>query len=127
MIYFHYLFYYLYKGYLQKGEKIMPGLFTVSLMSVILFFNICSCILLFLLFFKIENISVNPAIGGILIGVIFLFNYLYFYGLKSKEKVLKLFSIIKRIQIRRLSVYILVYIFSSILLMIVTLALYINS
>ena len=117
MIYFQFLFYYLYKGYLQRGEKLIPGFITILFMSMLFSFNIISLWVGIWLFMPTSNIFISGNIAGILFILILSLNSIYFYLNKGKKKAVLRFSQEDHDSISRLKKVILFYIVFSILVM----------
>ncbi|MEQ1678612.1 MAG: hypothetical protein ABL876_18090 [Chitinophagaceae bacterium] len=125
--YYRFLFYYIYKGYLNQGEKRVPGLYALFGVTVLISFNIISACIFFLIALKIDGSFINGYITVAVFVLFFLINYSYFYLGKGKETALKLFVNLNEGSIRKLKLFSLIYIIATAALLILALYLYINS
>lgn len=123
--YYYYFFYSVYSWYIVKGEKSIPGVYAIMVISSIFIFNIIS-----LYFFLLLNNVIGKSVNGLIGGVFFLFvsaaNYYFIYIKKGKDKIAREFqldshTVRKNIQ-RRLTIYSV----SSILILIVLMVILLN-
>lgn len=91
-LYFQYFFFYLYRGYQQKGEKSMPGFMSILFMSMIFTFNFITLYSLLIISLKIPEQFLHPFIAAIAFILILSLNCIYFNLLKGKEKAVTLFK-----------------------------------
>lgn len=122
--YYRFLFGYIYKGYTDQGEKDIPGLYTLLFISTVFFTNILSLYILLIILFDISNELISGITGVFIFFVLVLMNYLYFYFYKKKDEAASLFQEEKHSSIKT---WVLGYIVSSLITIIVLFIIYFNS
>jgi Ca2+/Na+ antiporter len=125
MIYYKFFFYYIYKGYLEKGEKNLAGLFTLHFMSLIFFLNFLSFFIIFFLLILKGDREVVTGLSAVIFYIFILaFNYFYFYLKRGKEQALILFSTNNLTNTKKIKQIIWTYIIVSMLLIVSSLYFY---
>ena len=86
-----YLFYFFYKKYL-KVDKDIPGVYALSLITILQFLNIAFAGMLLTLFNVITLDEITSALIIAIILLLLIGNYLYIYKKRGKEQILLQYS-----------------------------------
>ena len=114
MKYFNFLFYFIFKGYYNKGEKEIAGLYAVLLVSLIIFSNLLSvAVWILIIVVNSDNTIVTGMVGGVSYGMICLGSWLYFYQFDGKRKAINTFEKSSPAEVQMIRTSVIIYIIVS--------------
>lgn len=125
--YYRYFFYFIYTWYISKEEKDIPGLYALSLITLMLCLNILTLFIVSLiLFVKPSYSGINSYYGYVLFAAVYCFNWLYFYTKKRKNEIFESFSNSSNEEKNKLKKVVLLYMGFSLVSIITAMAIYLS-
>ena len=119
---YNYFFYKIHLFYNKIGEKDMPGLYAVCIISLIESFNILSLFFIYELVFKVDLNKIEKNYVYVIFFLFFILNYIYFYRRKGKLNIIKEYNSISPDKRKLFNLYFYFYLGSSVAILVILIA-----